>query len=303
MSKKSEPKVSRYKTPLRYPGGKQRLAPFILEVLEKNNLVGGEYAEPYAGGAGVAIELLLSGKVSKIHLNDSSRAVHYFWYAILNHTDEFCRRIEDAKMTIDEWRLQREILSQPDRFSSMALGYSLFFLNRCNRSGIPSPTAGVIGGLKQEGIWKMDARFPRKELVKRIRAIADKKDSIVLKNWDAEEFIKEYIPKLPEKTLVYCDPPYYHKAKRLYLNHYKHDDHERIADVIQKKITHPWLVSYDGVPEIIALYEKRKHFIYDLQYNAGRAYKGKEVFVFSDNLNVPEKSVLPSVDKALKDAA
>lgn len=298
-----KPKVTRHKTPLRYPGGKQKLAPFILEVLEKNGLVGGEYAEPYAGGAGVAIELLLSGKVSKIHLNDSSRAVHCFWYSILNHTEEFCQRVMQTELTVDEWRTQRGILAAPRRFSALTVGFSLFFLNRCNRSGIPSPSAGLIGGIKQSGRWRMDARFPREELVARIRAIAAKKDSIVLKNWDAERFIKEYLPRLPEKSLVYCDPPYYHQANRLYLNHYKPEDHERIAEVIQDEIERPWLVSYDGVPEIIALYEDRKRFIYDLQYNAGRAYKGKEVFVFSDNLALPDKSSMPAIQRALATAA
>ena len=293
--------MSRYKTPLRYPGGKQKLAPFILEVMEKNGLIGGDYAEPYAGGAGVAIDLLIAGKVGKIHLNDSSRAVYSFWYAILNHTEAFCQRIASASMTVAEWRRQKEILARPEKAGMLDLGYSLFFLNRCNRSGIPS--GGVIGGLKQDGPWKMDARFPRNELITRIEAIAAKKSSIVLKNWDAERFIREYIPNMPANSLVYCDPPYFHQSNRLYLNHYKSDDHARIAKVIQKKIKHPWLVSYDVVPEILAFYAKRQSFLYDLQYNAGRAYKGREVFVFSDNLALPDESKISSINEALRQVA
>src|SRR5688572_22616241 len=145
--------MPRYNTPLRYPGGKQKLTPFIKEVLEANGLVDGEYAEPYAGGAGVAIELLLTGKVSKIHLNDSSRAVYCFWYAILRHTDEFCERVMTAPMTIDEWRRQKEIMRTPRGRRALDLGFSMFYLNRCNRSGIFN--GGVIGGLKQDGKYKM----------------------------------------------------------------------------------------------------------------------------------------------------
>jgi DNA adenine methylase len=290
--------MSRYKTPLRYPGGKQKLTPFILEVMAANDLIGGDYAEPYAGGAGVAIELLLSGKVKRIHLNDSSRAVHFFWFSILNQTEAFCRRIASASLTVSEWRRQKEILSRPGEFTSLDLGFSLFFLNRCNRSGIPS--GGLIGGLDQTGKWKMDARFPRNELITRIEAIAAKKSSIALKNWDAEKFILEYIPMLPEKSLVYCDPPYFHKASRLYLNYYQPGDHARIAKTIQGKIKRPWLVSYDGVPEILDCYRDRRSFLYDLQYNAGKAYKGKEVFVFSDELTLPSQSVIPAVHEALK---
>lgn len=170
--------MSRHKTPLRYPGGKQKLAPFLLEVLAANRLVNGHYAEPYAGGAGVAVELLIAGKVSHIHLNDSSRAIYAFWHSVLNHTQEFSRRIASASLTVAEWRRQKEILSRPSEFDDLDLGFSLFFLNRCNRSGIPS---GVIGGLNQTGKWKMDARFPRNELITRIEAIAAKKKAITLK--------------------------------------------------------------------------------------------------------------------------
>ena len=290
--------MSRYKTPLRYPGGKQKLAPFILEVMTANKLGGGHYAEPYAGGAGVAMELLLNGKVSHVHLNDSSRAIYAFWHSILNHTQVFCRRIAGASLTVTEWRRQKEILSRPSEFDLLDLGFSLFFLNRCNRSGIPS--GGLIGGLAQTGKWKMDARFPRNQLITRIEAIAAKKKLITLRNWDAEKFILTHIPMLPRKSLVYCDPPYFHKASRLYLNHYNPRDHARIATVIQRELVRPWIVSYDGVPEILSFYAKRRSFLYDLQYNAGKAYRGKEVFVFSDDLTLPLESVIPSVNQAMK---
>lgn len=301
MSTEIHTSTRRYKTPLRYPGGKQRLAPFIREILEKNGLSGGEYAEPYAGGAGIAIDLLLSGKVRRIHLNDSSRAVYSFWYSILHHTDAFCRRIKTSPMTVGEWRRQKAILAQPSKATVLDLGYSLFFLNRCNRSGIPA--GGLIGGLGQEGKWKMDARFPRQELVARIRAIAAKKSDIVVKNWDAEKFIRKHIPLLPKNSLIYCDPPYFHQARRLYLNHYKPSDHARIAMVIQRELRLPWLVSYDGVAEIRNFYSKRKSFIYDLQYHAGRAYKGKEIFVFSDDLDLPATSSIATIDEALRRVA
>lgn len=293
--------ASRYKTPLRYPGGKQKLSPFLVEVLAANKMTGCDYAEPYAGGAGVAIELLLTGKVRKIHLNDSSRAIYSFWYSVINHTDEFCERIRSAKMAVTEWRRQKVILAGDESVSDLDLGFSLFFLNRCNRSGIPN--AGLIGGLSQTGKWRMDARFPRSDLITRVRAIAAKKEFIALSNMDAERFVREKVSKMRKNTLVYCDPPYFNKASRLYLNHYKPDDHQRIAKVIQTELDRPWLVSYDGVPEILGFYAKRRYFLYDLQYNAAKAYKGKEVFVFSDDLDVPTRSILPAVDMGLQTVA
>jgi DNA adenine methylase len=279
--------MSRYKTPLRYPGGKQKLAPFVLEILGQNGLLGGHYAEPFAGGAGVAIELLLSNQVSHIHLNDSYYGIYAFWRAVLTKNTDFCRRVASASLNVGEWKRQRDILWNPKAHSQFDVGFSLFYLNRCNRSGIP--TGGVIGGLLQEGKWKIDARFPRKELVKRIEAIGAVKSKITIKNVDAEEFITKYVPILPRKTLVYCDPPYFLKADRLYKNHYRSKDHIHLSAIIQKRLKRPWLVSYDGAPEILEMYSERKSFIYLLQYNAARAYRGKEVFIFYYKLTIPRR--------------
>jgi DNA adenine methylase len=291
--------MSRYRTPLRYPGGKQRLTPFILEVLANNGLTGGHYAEPYAGGAGVAMELLLERHVSHVHLNDSSRAIYAFWNSILTQPEEFCRRISSASLTVDEWKKCREVVRYPDVIDELDLGFSVFYLNRCNRSGVLS--GGIIGGLDQTGPWKMDARFPRNELIRRIEAIAIRADSITLRNWDAERFIIEHIPTLPHETFVYCDPPYFEKASKLYLNHYKPGDHARVAEVIQEQLPRRWAVSYDNAIEILNYYSERQSFLYDLQYSAAKVYKGKEVFIFSDDVQIPLRSSLPYINFSLQE--
>jgi DNA adenine methylase len=290
--------MNQHKTPLRYPGGKQKLAPFIAEILAANGLEGGHYAETYAGGAGVAIELLLSGAVAHIHLNDSSVPLHAFWRSVVYRTEEFCRRVSKVPLSVAEWRRQKEVLARPWEFDQIDLGFSMFYLNRCNRSGIDN--GGLIGGLKQNGKWRMDARFPRKELIRRMEAIGAKHGAITLRNWDAERFIIQHLPTLPPRSLVYCDPPYFHKAERLYHNHYAPEDHERIAGIIQARVNLPWLISYDHTPEVLAFYSGRRMFSYDLQYNAARAYKGKELIVFEDRLRLPSRSVLPFIDRELK---
>jgi DNA adenine methylase len=286
------------RTPLRYPGGKQRLSSFIHEVMISNELIGGEYAEPYAGGAGVAIELLLAGDVTKIHLNDSCRAIFSLWRSILNYTDEFCRRVQDTPLTVEIWKVQREILSRIDEFDELELGFATFYLNRCNRSGIIAG-GGLIGGLEQNGKWKMDARFPRQKLVDRIVAIASKKNAISVTNLDAEDFFSERVPQFPQNILVYCDPPYFKKAQGLYFDHYEPADHARVATAIQR-LEKPWVVSYDNAPPIIEYYSKRRRVCYRLQHTAATARKGKEVFFFSDSLILPTNSKVPFVDRALK---
>lgn len=289
--------MSKFKTPLRYPGGKQRLTPFIAEILEENHL-NGHYIEPYAGGSGVAMELLLTKKIEQVHLNDSYLGIYAFWYSVINHTKELCRKILSASMTVEEWRRRQQIVKKCDYTDLLELGFSIFYLNRCNRSGVLS--AGVIGGLNQDGNYKMDARFNRNDLINRIESIAIYKDKIHISNFDAEYYINNYIPNLPQNSLIYLDPPYYNKASELYLNSYKNNDHSRIAQSIQLNINHNWILSYDGVPEILDLYTNRRHFLYDLQYSAQTVKKGKEVFIFDDNLKLPSKCVLPHVNEGLK---
>lgn len=284
-------------TPLRYPGGKQKIWRFIAEAIEANNLVGCDYVEPYAGGAGVAIELLLSGMVRKIHLNDSNPAVYAFWNSIVNHTDEFCRKIANASLTIGEWEKQKAIYRAPHDNDPLTLGFSLFYLNRCNRSGIL--TAGVIGGKDQLGTWKIDARFNRIDLIRRIERIATKKKFIKVKNLDAEKFITGYVNKIQHQTFTYCDPPYFSKGERLYDNFYSPADHVRIADTIKNKLNGYWIVSYDNAPEIVSLYQENECFTYSLQYNASKVYKGTELFVFCNALRLPLMSSIPSIHQAL----
>ena len=286
-----------HKTPLRYPGGKQKLAPFIREILQQNGIKG-HYVEPYAGGAGVAIELLLNEDVQCIHLNDSDLGIYAFWYSILNENERFCREILVASLTVEEWKKHREVVKQPQNHSLFELGFSTFFLNRCNRSGVIS--AGVIGGLNQEGNYKIDARFSRNDLIRRIELIGRYKDRITVTNMDAESYINEYLPKLPANCLIYLDPPYYNKAKALYLNAYNKHDHARLAQTIQNKIRHNWVLSYDGVPQIIELYSNRRHFLYDLQYSAAKSYKGQEIFIFCDQLILPYKCSLSSINEGLE---
>jgi DNA adenine methylase len=261
-----------YRTPLRYPGGKQRLWPFLDEILSETGLLGGHYVEPYAGGAGIAMELLLRERVSMVHLNDSCVAVYAFWHSILNEPEKFCRKISRASLTIEEWKRQREIFKRRNTADQFDVGFAMFYLNRCNRSGIL--TGGVIGGLAQNGRWKIDARFPRNDLITRIEVIASKRKNIKLRNWDAQKFLTKYVSRLPEKSLIYCDAPYFHKADRLYPNYYRPEDHVLIANTVQHSLTHPWVVSYDSCREIASLYSRARSFRYHVQYSAAHAYKG-----------------------------
>src|ERR1043165_4723732 len=154
----------RHLSPLRYPGGKGRLAPFVQLLFEQNKLMDGYYVEPYAGGAGVGLSLLLMEYASRIYINDISKPVHAFWKTLLHDTDALCRKIRDKKVTPEEWRRQRNILHNFKDYSPSSVAFATFFLNRTNRSGILH-SGGMIGGNDQIGEWKLDARYNKPELI------------------------------------------------------------------------------------------------------------------------------------------
>jgi DNA adenine methylase len=273
-------------TPLRYPGGKAKLAEYVKSLMKANRLMDGEYVEPYAGGSAIALELLFHEYVSCIHINDISRPVHAFWKSVLNNTEEFCKLVLKKPLTVAQWDKQKRILRNPDDHDHVELGFAMFFLNRTNRSGILN--AGIIGGRDQTGPWKIDARYNAKELVRRIEAIAQMRDRIKLTRQDALRFLKAGISKWPKETLIYLDPPYYVKGRDLYYDFYEHKDHDRIANFINESvIRQKWIVSYDNVQAIHDLYPASRYVTYDIGYSARSASQGSEVMFFCDGLKVP----------------
>ena len=201
-------------SPLRYPGGKGKLAPFMKVLIEKTGHKGGTYIEPFAGGAGIALDLLENDIVSQIVINDLDKGIYSFWRAILSETDRFVEAVHEVPLSVEEWKKQREILLRADNKYSFELGFSTFYLNRTNRSGIIN--GGMIGGLEQNGVWKLDARFNKDNLINRILKIAKKKECIHLYNKDVASLIKNYLPKYEKEAFVYFDPPYFKKGKQLY---------------------------------------------------------------------------------------
>lgn len=262
-------------SPLRYPGGKGRLAPFFMDLLEGEGLTGGWYCEPYAGGAGVALALLFGEYVQSVHINDLSPAIHAFWRSVLEHTEELVRLVRDTPITVEEWRRQRAIHRSPTDHGTLEVGFATFFLNRTSRSGIIG-YGGVIGGLEQAGPWKIDARFPREGLIKRIERVADYGNRIHATGLDAADFLVRVVPTLGRTGLVYLDPPYFEKGERLYEKSYTLGDHAAIATLV-KELRCPWIVTYDDVPQIRALYKGEAVLDYELDYSAASRRTGREV--------------------------
>jgi DNA adenine methylase len=276
--------VDRYTSPLRYPGGKAKLANFVKLLLVENGLAGCEYVEPYAGGAAVALTLLYEGYVSRVRINDLNAGVHAFWHGVLHDTERFCSMVATIPLTVAEWRRQREVYQ--DQASSMFdLGFATFYLNRVNRSGIVG--GGLIGGLDQGGDWTMDARFPRAELIRRIQKVARFRSRISLTRLDAVDLLRSLADSGGPASLVYLDPPYYVKGERLYDNFYTHQDHIAVRDAVVA-LKHPWIVSYDAAPEILEMYHGWPTVRYSLDYSAAARTEGREVMFSSPSLAIPD---------------
>ena len=276
---------SKPSTPLRYPGGKSQFLPFIESLIEVNNLNGGHYFEPYAGGAGVALSLLYKGLVTEIHINDFDAAIYDFWLSATQFTEDFVRLVNDTEVTMETWYLQKNILKNPQEFSLIERGFATFFLNRTNRSGILK--GGVIGGKEQAGVWKLDERYNKKNLIERINKLGQHRDRIHIYNEDAKKIIQRCIDFLPPNSLIYLDPPYYVKGQGLYRNYYVHDDHVAIKDALQF-VKFKWIVSYDNNSEIKAIYSKYRQELYSLSYSAQNKKIGTEIMIYSDDIFTPE---------------
>ena len=194
-------------SPLRYPGGKARLAPFVTELLRSNHLEGVHYIEPFAGGAGIALDLLFGGVASEVHINDVDPAVHAFWNAAVNHSEELVRLVELSDVTIQTWHRWKAAASQPEKLDPVEFGFSTLFLNRTNRSGILA--AGPIGGKAQSGEYRLDARFDREMIASRLRRIATYRSRIHTSCIDACDLLTSLPSEIGTgKQFWYLDPPY-----------------------------------------------------------------------------------------------
>ncbi len=253
-SRRGTPKRDLY-SPLRYPGGKRQMVSFFADLLKINGLVPLEvFIEPFAGGAAVSLHLLASGLVDKVVLADLDPLVYAFWHQACFATEELIEDLINAPVTLEEWHRLRANPGTTLREKA----YACLFLNRTSYSGILQGRAGPIGGQKQQSNYRIDCRFPKKELANRIRqigAFAAEGRILAVLPCDVEETVQWVKSQLNNMRYVfYFDPPFWAKGARLYRHAFSREDHERLARLL-KRLDAPWVLSYDYHDEIIELYQ------------------------------------------------
>ena len=281
----SSASTARYPTPLRYPGGKQRLGRFFAQLLRRNRLTGSHYFEPFAGGAGLGLYLLQRRLVESVFLNDLDRAIYAFWFVVTQRNAALRKLVDRTPITVAEWDRQKEIQRNKRDAPLLELGFSTLFLNRTNRSGILR--AGMVGGRKQDGKWRLDARFNKAAIVERIAMLHPHVSRITITCMDAVDFLASTEKSSREKQVAYLDPPYFVKGRDLYLNRYTPADHLALATFIKKEFRGAWVLTYDDIPQVRRLYAEHRKRSYSLSYSADTRREGREVIITSPGLAVP----------------
>ena len=270
------------------------MAGLLAQTIKLNGLEGCPYYEPFAGGAGAALRLLREGVVSEVHLNDLDPAIAAFWRAVLDQPERFAETIMEVPLNIEEWKRQRDIYqSGSDAVSdSFDYGFATFYLNRCNRSGVLSG-AGPIGGYEQAGEWKLDARFNRENLAKRVIKVAERREQIHITQKDALRFLVEGLPHGNKRSqvFVYLDPPYFSNGNRLYMNYYGKQDHYNMANYIMNQKLIRWAVSYDDVEFTRKLYLSAEINILKLNYSLQKKCEAVELFITPNHLHISSDSI------------
>lgn len=279
-----------YATPLRYPGGKSIMTPFLKRLFQANGWGHPMYAEPYAGGAGAAINLLVTDSVERIFINDANIGIYSFWEAVKKDNGKLCEWICSKPITLDSWKYWHNIFMSSVH-PSFELGFATFFLSRTNRSGILN--AGPMGGnspqKQEEAQYKIDCRFNREKLAKKVEKIGVSSRRIEVSNLDALVFLEKISNK---GVFVYLDPPYYIRGSSLYMNYYTSDSHKELATFLIQNKQLNWIMSYDDVEAIRNIYQDFEQYHFTLNYSARESRVGKEILLHNIGLVMPENMTI-----------
>ena len=269
-------------SPLRYPGGKRRLVPYLAAALRANNLQPDLFVEPFAGGASVALELAATGAVRQIGLADLDPWIASFWQTVFEDCDWLCRRVENIEVDLATWDRLKRTKAKSRRWQALAC----LFLNRTSFNGALHPRAGPIGGRAQRSSYDIACRFPRARLIGRLRAceqLAANGKVAWVRCASALDVVRDARQQAKREGLqlfTYLDPPFWAKSRELYRHSFVHFDHEELAQML-RWLREPWLLSYDVSRAIQRLYARHdvRRATVELLYTATQRAAYEELLI------------------------
>jgi DNA adenine methylase len=267
---------NKLKSPLRYPGGKQK----ICKTIENDILSIGHvdlFLECFSGGASVSLFLLLNNVVNNIILNDKDILVYSFWKCVF--TPEYNEKLLERINTIDVNLMTWEKIKNSNSIDIVDMAFKCLFLNRTNFSGILK--AGPIGGKKQLGKYLIDCRWNKDKLIYQIKTLALFSNRVRVENLDYQDFIKKY-HDYNKSQFWYFDPPYYYKANQLYNVYFNIGEHKIFKEHLSK-ISDKYIISYDDCFEIRDLFKDYKietiYLKHSAMINDKRRESKKELYI------------------------
>ncbi|MBW0159693.1 DNA adenine methylase [Sedimentimonas flavescens] len=285
----------KYLSPLRYPGGKRKLVAHVAAALDRNGVPHFERViEPFTGGAAVSIALLEASIAEQAILNDLDPLVAAFWTVVFSDRRfELADRILDAKVTLAEWEKQREIT--PEGIVDKA--FKCIFLNRTSFSGSLNPSAGPLGGKAQKSANAIDCRWNANSLAERIWQLGRLSGRVRVHNKDFRSLVGSYrsahARKPNMRALWYFDPPFFHKADKLYRYWFQRDDHRALKRCLDR-LDEPWILSYDSCPEARQMYcNHTGRGAVDMRYTAAKSMavqKIESAEMIVENLTLRKKT-------------
>ena len=261
-----------YVSPLRYPGGKRKLVAHLADFLDRQGLTHVDrIIEPFAGGASVSIALLEAGIAEQAVLNDIDPLIAAFWKIVFSpKAAELVDRILNAEVTLRTW----EELRSSDPTCELERAFKCLFLNRTSFSGSLQSAAGPIGGKAQTGAYLIDCRWNSERLASRITELSELGPRVKVRCADFRRFIGSYKASCTRRptteTLWYLDPPFFHKADKLYRYCFDEADHRTLRKTVLS-LNGTWMLSYDNCAESRSMYSdcEARSFV-DMRYTAAK---------------------------------
>ncbi|HEY9705121.1 MAG TPA: DNA adenine methylase, partial [Allocoleopsis sp.] len=181
-------------TPLRYPGGKAKAIPQIINYLPSDF---SEYREPFIGGGSLFIYLKQTSPHIKFWINDLNYDLYCFWSMAKINMNHLITDIYNLKNTAVSGKdLFQELTTlNLESLSELERGVRFFVLNRITFSGTVD-----CGGFSQTAF---ESRFTRSS-IERLRSLESLLQDTTITNLDYSQVINHP----GHNVFLFLDPPY-----------------------------------------------------------------------------------------------